>query len=239
MSEICKWLHEHLEQLPLIRFPFDLNQLPENGIYFMYEEGETLCKNENKLRIVRIGTHNKDGNFRDRIAEHYLFDESKMNFDQNKPAPHERSILRKHIGSALVNKRCDPYLSIWEEIDFTFREMREKFGHQRDIPKEKTLEYEITERIRLQLFFRFIIINDKAIRKELEKAFIGTIAYCSICKPTNHWLGNFSPKNKIKESGLWQVQHLKANGITEITKVIIIEAIKDTKKWLLDNERTI
>ena len=41
MSERCKWLHEQLEQLPLIRYPFNPNDLPENGIYFFYEEGET------------------------------------------------------------------------------------------------------------------------------------------------------------------------------------------------------
>lgn len=40
MSELCKWLHEQLEQLPLVKFPFRLEQLPGNGIYFFYEEGE-------------------------------------------------------------------------------------------------------------------------------------------------------------------------------------------------------
>lgn len=34
MSELCKWLHEQLEQLPRIEFPFELEKLPENGIYF-------------------------------------------------------------------------------------------------------------------------------------------------------------------------------------------------------------
>jgi hypothetical protein len=68
-------------------------------------------------RVVRIGTH-KDGNFRSRIIEHYLLDESKMNFDSSKAAPRERSIFRKHIGRALLNKRQDDYLKVWE-IDFT------------------------------------------------------------------------------------------------------------------------
>jgi len=38
MSELCKWLHEVLEQLPLIRYLFDLNKLPLNGIYFFYKK---------------------------------------------------------------------------------------------------------------------------------------------------------------------------------------------------------
>jgi len=45
------------------------------------------------------------------------------------------------------------------------------------------------------------------------------------------WLGNFSPKKKIRESGLWQVQHLKANGINEKDKKTILDAIRGTKAF--------
>ncbi len=79
MSENCKWLHIQLEQITVIKFPFKLEDLPENGIYFFYEDGEIWGHGGIKPRIVRIGTH-KDGNFRSRIKEHYLLDESKMNF---------------------------------------------------------------------------------------------------------------------------------------------------------------
>jgi len=79
MSELCKWLHEQLEQLPFIKFPFKLEQLPENGIYFVYEDNEIWGHGGYKPRIVRIGTH-KDGNFRSRIKEHFLLDQSKNEF---------------------------------------------------------------------------------------------------------------------------------------------------------------
>ena len=108
MSDTCKWLHIQLERLPMIKFPFKLEQLPDNGIYFLYEEGESWGHGGFKPRIVRIGTH-KNGNFRSRIREHYLLDESKMNFDSNKAAPRERSIFRKHIGRALLNKSQDVF----------------------------------------------------------------------------------------------------------------------------------
>jgi hypothetical protein len=67
--------------------------------------------------VVRIGTH-RDGNFRSRIGEHFLLNESKMNFTAENPAPHERSIFRKNIGRALLNRAGDDYLKTWE-IDFT------------------------------------------------------------------------------------------------------------------------
>lgn len=135
MSENCKWLHVQLEKSPFIRYPFKLESLPRNGIYFFYEKGEKWGHGGDKPRIVRVGT-SKNGNFRNRIAEHYLLDESKMNFEATKPAPRERSIFRKNIGRALLNKRKDKYLDVWE-IDFTSHKSRSEQGSKRDIEKEK------------------------------------------------------------------------------------------------------
>src|SRR4051794_23055133 len=93
MSEICKWLHEKLEHLPIVKSPFNLQNLPDNGIYFFYEKDENSNHDDSqsggsdaggsdynfKPRIVRIGTH-REGNFRSRLAEHFLLNDSKMNF---------------------------------------------------------------------------------------------------------------------------------------------------------------
>jgi hypothetical protein len=40
LSETCKWLHKQLELLPTFKYLFDLKLLPNNGVYFFYEEGE-------------------------------------------------------------------------------------------------------------------------------------------------------------------------------------------------------
>ena len=109
MSHKYKWLHEILEELPLIKYPFELKLLPLNGIYFFYEKGQIWGHGGNKLRIVRIGTH-KGNNFRNRIAEHYLFNVRKMNFNIDSPKPSDRSIFRKNIGRAFLYKNGDPYL---------------------------------------------------------------------------------------------------------------------------------
>ena len=237
MSDMCKWLHEQLEQLPLIKFPFRLEQLPENGIYFFYEKGEIWGHGGNKLRIVRIGTH-KEGNFRSRIKEHYLLDESKMNFDSDRPAPHERSIFRKNIGRALLNKAKDDYLKVWE-IDFTTKRSREEFGYKRDVEKEKKIESDITRILRENFCFRFIKFDSQEERmgkKGLESSLIGTVASCGLCRPSLSWLGKYSPNLKIKNSGLWLVQHLKNRGISENDEAVILNAIKNTKEWIEKKE---
>lgn len=234
MSELCKWLHEQLEQLPIIKFPFKLEQLPRNGIYFIYEEGEIWGHGGDKARIVRVGTHKKEGNFMIRINEHFLLDELKMCFDATKPAPHDRSIFRKNIGMALLNKAKDEYLKIWK-IDFTTKQNRKEYGHHRDIQKEKKFEAEITGILREKFSFRFIIIDEQKKRMEVESSLIGTVARCELCKPSDNWLGNYSPKKEIKESGLWLIQHLNANEINENGKNDVLNATRRTKQWITNN----
>jgi hypothetical protein len=212
-----------------------LEQLPKKGIgiYFFYEEGEIWGHGRNMPRIVRIGTHN-EGNFRNRIKEHYLLDESKMNFDRDKAKPSDRSIFRKNIGRTLLNRDSDDYLQVWE-IDFTKREKRESLGYKRDIDEEKRIESKITRILRDHFSFRFILIGSQMETmggKWLESSLIGTIASCKLCKPSNNWLGIHSPMSQIKESGLWLKQHIKANGINESDKESIINAIARTKEWI-------
>jgi len=231
LSDKCRWLHEQLEQLRLVRFPFKLKELPKNGIYFFYERDEKWGHYGNKQRIVRIGTH-RDGNFRNRIAEHFLLDIGKMNFDLHSSKPSDRSIFRKNIGRALLNRRKDPYLKIWE-IDFMKRKNREKIAQLRNIEKEKNIESKITAILRDKFSFRFIELKNQAERMGkggLESSLIGTVSQCSICKPSESWLGLGSPKKHIRESGLWLVQHLKADPINEADKKTIIDAIKSIQR---------
>jgi hypothetical protein len=210
-AALCEWLHESLDALPLFSYPFDAAALPRNAVYFFYEKGEYCGHQATKPRIVRVGTH-RDGNFQSRIAEHFLLNERKMAFTQDQPAPHERSIFRKHIGRALLNKTGDPYLSVWE-IDFTKRKTRDAKRHLRDISREAAIEGEITQILRREFSFRFIEIADQIQRmgsQGLERALIGTLASCPQCSPSDGWLGCYSPKAPIRESGLWLIQHLKA-----------------------------
>lgn len=229
----CEWLHRQLDELPLFKYPFSLEELPENGIYFFYERGEFWGHDGEHPRIVRIGTH-KGNNFRSRIDDHFLFNARKMNFDQMKPGPKDRSIFRKNIGRALLNKENDEYLSSWN-IDFTSREKREGNSHLRDIQKEKILETKITKILRDRFSFRFLVVDNQINRmgsKGLESSLIGTVAQCRVCRPSGNWLGNYSPKRDIKESGLWLVQHLNSDAINENDRETILNSITKTKEWV-------
>ena len=213
MSQNCKELHERIESLPLMHYPFALEQLPRNGIYFFYETGETWGHGGEHQRIVRIGSH-RQGNFKSRIGEHYLLKESAMDFDKNKPKPSDRSIFRKNIGRAVLWRDGDDYCDLWE-IDFTYRANRDAYKHLRNIRKEKKIEAEITRIMRDRFAFRFIEIDDEKERigkNGLEKEYIATASGCQQCTPSETWLGRFSPVARIRDSGLWLVQYNKARG---------------------------
>ena len=234
MSEQCRWLHEQLERLPPTRYPFDLEALPANGIYFFYEDGEVCGHNGYKPRIVRIGTH-KDGNFQSRIAEHFLCNwPDEIHIDPGRAAPKDRSIFRKNLGRALLNQRNDDYLAVWE-IDFTKRRNRVRYGHLRDVEKEEHIEALVTSVLRKRFSFTFIILDNQQERmgsNGLESCLIGTVAQCRECRPSDDWLGKDSPKEGIKAYGLWQVQHLRSEPIDDADKSTITEAIAHTLAWL-------
>jgi hypothetical protein len=206
-----------LESLPIITFPFDKGTFPERGIYFFYEEEENSDHGKGlKPRIVRIGTHKKD-NFRSRISEHFLVNESKMNFNQYQPKPSDRSIFRKNLGRAILNRDKSNYLNIWE-TDFTTRANRIERGRQRIIELERNVETQITKLLREKFSFRFISLEDEAKRigsEGMESRLIGTVARCKICNPSPNWLGKYSPKTEICNGKLWLSQGLKSSGLNE------------------------
>ena len=230
MSGLCKWLHEQLARLPLMGFPFDLERLPGNGIYFFYEEGEVWGHGGDQLRIVRIGTHTGPGNLRSRISETYLLDERRLNLGPEKAKPADRSVFRKNLGRALLNRDGGDYLQVWE-IDFTLRAKRDQVRQLRDVVKERRLEKEISRLLRDRFSFRAIAVDDRTKRTQLEKHLIGAVAGCALCRASHDWLGRRSPQTKIREGNLWQMQNLNADPLGPRDKEAVLRAISATRGW--------
>jgi hypothetical protein len=230
MNDICQRIHLILESAPLIRYPFNLETLPSEAIYVMHEDGETWGHGDNSPRIVQIGTQ-RDGNFAARLAQHFVLDEGKMDFDGQSSGPKDRSILRKTIGRALLNKASDPYLEMWNR-DFTEKTPRERYGAERDIPKERLLEQEITELLRGHFSVRYVPISNAAERLgpgAITRRLIATVAQCGCCFPGEQWLGRFSPSDTIRHVGLWQVQYTKGTELDQGDLDYIEELVAATR----------
>lgn len=196
---ICNELHQILNKLPRYYFPFQKDKIFKNGIYILFEKGEFAHSCD---RIVRVGTHRGDNNLFNRLKEHFI--------NENK----DRSIFRKNIGRALLNKSKDPYLPIWE-IDFQERKNKEIHFDKLDLNKQKNIEKSVSKYIQENLSFVIIEIPNKADRLYFESKLISTISLCNECYASLNWLGNYSPKDKIVKSSLWLVNELYKEPFTE------------------------
>ena len=190
---LCERFHEISNRMKRFCYPYDKKDIPGNGIYVVFEEGEMA---HGGARIVRIGTHSGPNNLRARLAEHF--------YKENK----DRSIFRKNIGRALLQRRKDPFLAQWD-IDLTPRKNRERYAGKIDFKKQAEIEAEVTRIIRSHFSFCVYPDDNKQHRLELEKRMIATVNQCTDCRQSAGWLGKHSPREKIRQSGLWVMRGLK------------------------------
>ncbi len=202
MRDIIFELHQLFNKQKRFFFPFEhfINEIPKNGIYIIFESGE---KYKGIDRIVRVGTHTGINQLRSRLNQHFV--------KENK----NRSIFRKNIGRCFLNKENNPYLSLWE-LDITSKAEKEKNLKLLDLVFEKQIEKRISNYVQTNLSFCVFQINTKDDRLFWESKIISTLAKTSEIKLSNKWLGNHSTKGKIKASGLWQVNELYNNCLTEL-----------------------
>lgn len=194
---MCERLHHIFNSLVRHGFPFEESSIPSNGIYILFERGEHAHDGD---RIVRVGTHTGQGNLRQRLEEHFLA--------ENK----DRSIFRKNIGRALLNRKNDPFLDQWE-MDLTTKQERQQNVGRIDFKLLLLIEREVSRIIRKKFTFCVLTLDSKRHRLDLEKRIIATVNRCHDCGPSDRWLGNHSPKMQIRDSGLWLVQGLNGREI--------------------------
>ncbi len=198
MSKLCKQAHTLFSSRQAFPFPFNPSKLPKNGIYVLFEDGETA---HGTKRIVRIGTHTGDDHLRLRLRKHFMQDSK------------DRSSFRKLIGSAILQRESDLFLTQWE-LDLTTQEAKEKTPNI-NLKRLAEVENKVTEYIHKHFQLCVIEVKEKVDRLELESKIISTISRCEECKPSAAWLGLNSPREKIRESGLWLTNELYKTQLTE------------------------
>ncbi len=195
----CSQLHQYFNNLQRFKFPFKDIDIPLNGIYLLFEKGELAHRGN---RIVRIGTHTGINQLRSRLKQHFI--------QENK----DRSIFRKNIGRTLLCKRKDPFLEKWE-LDLTTRQAKKKNASQIDFIKQVKIEKQVSKYIQDNFSFAVFPIEDKKKRLILESKIISTVSLCKECQPSKKWFGFNSPKEKIRQSGLWLVNELYKESLSD------------------------
>lgn len=215
VSETCRELHVLFNRLRRHGFPFAREVIPSNGIYVLFQQGELAHGGD---RIVRIGTHTGTSQLPSRLEQHFL----KPNKD--------RSIFRKNIGRALLNKAGDPFLEQWE-IDLTPSGAKQRYRDVIDFARLRAVEADVSKFIQEQFTFVVFSVPEREQRLRLESRIISTVSLCDDCRPSDKWLGRYSPKDKIRESGLWLVNELykqpcSAQDLQELRELIHSRALR-------------
>jgi len=123
-----------------------------------------------------------------------------------------------------LNSENDSFLKQWD-LDLTTKANKEKYSEQVDFEKQQSVEKRVTEYIHDNFSFVVFEVLEKEQRLRIESRIISTVSNCTNCKPSENWLGLSSPKLKIKDSGLWLVnelwkQSLSENELTELKRII-------------------
>lgn len=193
-------LHELFNKLPRHSHPIPpKSSLPRNGIFVFFEVGESYSDHD---RIVYVGTHKSSDNLQARIEQHFTQDKN-------------RSILRKHLGRALLREE-EPdhkYLPLWD-LDITSREDREKNAPLITPEYEEALERRISAYMRESFTFAAVAIESPEERKKWVTKIASTLAQGDDNNPSEDWLGQHSPTERIRTSGLWQVNKLEYEPLT-------------------------
>lgn len=174
---------------------------PNRGVYFFYENGEKRSDTGEGPRVVRVGTHAlKDGSrttLWTRLSQH-------RGQVQSGGGNHRGSIFRLIVGESLINRERYQYPT-WGKGRTAPRGIRDQ---------ELMLEQTVSKVI-CAMPFVWLAINDEAgpasARGDIERnsiALLSNYGKPALDPPSTDWLGQFSSRERIRSSGLWNSNHV-------------------------------
>ncbi len=194
MRDVVAGLYDLIQHLPKRDWRVASGELPRNGIYLFFERGEMVeVGGRTCERIVRVGTHKKDGRFRSRIRDHY-------GPYSSLGGSRKGSVFRKHLGGALLRRTDleDVRLDNWLARVGEFPEV----------------EAEVSRVLRDDFSFVCFPVENEEERLGLESRLIGLLAQYPTGMPSGAWLGRHAKDGTIRQSGLWNVREVDADPLT-------------------------
>lgn len=194
---------------------------PRSGVYLFFEPGEHRS-GEARPRVVRVGTH---GVSRGSTAS--LWNRLRTHRGTNRGlGNHRASVFRLHVGAALAAK--DPALAVSTWGVGQSAEAKQRKG-------EEALERAVSAHIAVMTVL-WLAVEDEASpasdRAYLERNIIGLLVGNAgpIDGPSSDWLGAFSPDERIRNSGLWNLDFLRYPYRPEFLDVLTEYVLATTDK---------
>ena len=175
---------------------------PERGVYFFFEDGE-FREDGVTPRVVRVGTHAVSKGSKTKLWTRLRNHRGSQNGGGN----HRGSIFRLRVGEALMHRvevAADIRIS-WSQGDSATKNIR---------LAEAPLELAVSDYI-CRMPFLWLELDDapgpQSKRAYLERNSIALLSNCGkpqIDAPSEAWLGSMSTERTIRESGLWNTNHV-------------------------------
>jgi len=177
---------------------------PKHGVYFFFENSEFRSDSGNGPRVVRVGTHALTSSSKttlwNRLSQH-------RGSVKTGRGNHRGSIFRLLIGEALMGRYPEWTVNTWGK------------GSSAPSPEaivaEKELEWQVS-RVIGEMPFLWLEVDDSPGRQSrrgyIERntiALLSSYSENAVDQPSENWLGNHSPREKVKLSGLWNQRHVE------------------------------
>lgn len=199
-----KTAYELFERISASQMPPRLSELlatdlPTHGVYFFFDETEATRFSNIIPRLVRVGTHGvsagSTATLRNRLRTHFGTRAGQGN--------HRASVFRLHVGRAIIER---------ESLQEQFPDWGKGQSANREITdREAALETKVSQYIGNLRVLAIPVLDSagkNSMRATIERQFIAmfTEHLCALESASANWLGKFSDKPTIKETGLWNVR---------------------------------
>jgi len=197
---------------------------PSRGVYYFFDEHEPRAGSGKGYRIVRVGTHalaaGSSTSLWQRLSQHAG---SKSSGSGN----HRGSIFRLLIGEAMQGRDKTSQPATWgigsdpgkagAGLNLTSAQVRES---------ERGLELAVSRYISA-LPFLIVAAEDapgpRSVRGVLERNSIALLSNSgkkALNVPTPGWLGRYSGRQRVRESGLWNNRHVEESYAPSFLQVL-------------------
>ena len=178
---------------------------PERGIYLFFAPDETR-RSTAQQRITRAGTHAVSIGSGTTLWNRLIAHRGTFSGKYADGGNHRGSVFRLRVGEAMIERdRLHDEYPDWGTGSSARSDIREQ---------ELDHERRVSEYIR-ELPFLWVKVNDEpgpeSRRAQLEQNLIALLSNYrkkSVDPQDASWLGKHSPSQRIRESGLWNVDHV-------------------------------
>ncbi|MBA3046707.1 MAG: hypothetical protein FP824_10930 [Euryarchaeota archaeon] len=177
---------------------------PQRGVYFFFEEGE--LRENGEPRVTRVGTHALKTASKTTLWHRLSTHQGTIGGSRPGGGNHRGSVFRLHVGTAII-ERDGLSSETWSVGSSAKRPITDM-----EYPVEKLVSQHIG-----RMPFLWVGVDDapgpESMRGYIERNAIGLLSNYGkserVDSQSSGWLGNFAKNDKIRLSGLWNVNHVE------------------------------